>query len=446
MEGAIGLARRRLKKRTLLAHLHGTISCVTGLAKHTLVGSKRRLIDRCRHDDPSLTSVKWEDNPGDVQRRAVVATCRACEGFEITMLGSALLPNRHVRLLDISGFRLSPPAIDSIATVLHSNTALVHIVLDQTGLGDDGLAKVAHSLKDNATLLILSMRRVDVTWAGAESLAGALAVNSTLTTLDIRDNYIYHKGVRALTEAVSANRRSRLSRFDVQSTAVNHKGVNALSSLLLLPHFRCQLLHLNLSNNTAGAMGIATLASALRVNRSLVSLDISGNSCGEDGAAQMADAVRCNTSLGHLDLSRNEIGDRGAIAIAMAMQENSSLQHMDVGYNKIGNLGLRALSRALLINGRIVSMDISSNVADRVLQGCYTYEICRRQRRNRSRFALAARLSTMLGVRYKRDGAAGSPPPPPHSCSSCFDRRMGAKTDDDVGDVIERIRTFTFGF
>jgi hypothetical protein len=167
--------RRQLSRQSLVRTASPAKTC-----GRPLPASTRRLLDRCRHNDPSLIRVRFKPEA------AAVATCTLCDGLEFAVLAAALSANRHVRTLDVSGARLAPLAVRTLATLLARTTSLVHAVLDRTAIGDRGLGVLAPALARNRTLRSLSLRKVGAGFAGIAALAAALAHHAMLATLDIR--------------------------------------------------------------------------------------------------------------------------------------------------------------------------------------------------------------------------------------------------------------------
>ena len=85
---------------------------------------------------------------------------------------------------------------------------------------------------------------------------------------------------------------------------------------------------LNLSGNTIGADGAASIGAALQVNSTLLSLSLSENKLGELGAQHLAEAIRINETLRNLLLINIDQGLQGTVLLRDALTLNSSLSHL----------------------------------------------------------------------------------------------------------------------
>ena len=108
--------------------------------------------------------------------------------------------------------------------------------------------------------------------------------------------------------------------------------------------------YVNNLHGTYSAEGIAAIANALCVSRSLTCVDLSRNIFGPEGARSIAHAICVNSSITSLNLACNRIGSEGASALGEALKVNSSLLRVDVRWNIIAGDGAAQLSAAVLSN------------------------------------------------------------------------------------------------
>ena len=93
--------------------------------------------------------------------------------------------------------------------------------------------------------------------------------------------------------------------------------------------------NLNLSLNTIGDSGVASLSQALAANSSLTNLNLSKNEISASGAVFLSQGLTVNYSLTILDLSNNEISASGAASLSQALAASSSLPIVDLSDNEI---------------------------------------------------------------------------------------------------------------
>ena len=190
----------------------------------------------------------------------------------------------------------------------------------------------------------------------AECLYKALAVNSSLTHLDLTGNSIGDSGAASLSQALAVN--SSLTKLDLMYNGIGPSGAASLSQALRV---NSSLTNLDLTCNKIGPSGAASLSQAFAVNSSLTNLDLSENSIGDSGAASLSQALAVNSSLTNLDLSENSIGNSGAASLSQALAVNSSLTDLVLWENSIGGSGAASLSQGLAVNSSLTNLDLSHN-------------------------------------------------------------------------------------
>ena len=158
------------------------------------------------------------------------------------------------------------------------NRALKSADFSANSIGDEGTAALSDALKANSTLETLDLRFNKVGAAGAQSLAGMLQVNRALITLDLSRNNI--GGV------------SWVKKDQMQGTSFNKGDIVRYNGQM------CMVLKEEESSwphdgelKVQDISGVAALAEALEVNRSLISVDLRFNSIPDDGCRQLRAAV-----------------------------------------------------------------------------------------------------------------------------------------------------------
>ena len=170
-------------------------------------------------------------------------------------------------------------------------------------------------------------------------MAEALRANTSMLSLKLAHNKIKDKGLAYLAAALPLHRS--LSELLLTSCAIGDAGAIALAQALTP------------AADSSGSAGI----------HQFPSLDLGGNRVGDEGAAALAALCRLNPSITCLDLKANLLGDVGAAALAEALLALSGLSVVDVSGNQLSSRGAVALSVAVkaLPATRSLSLDLSDN-------------------------------------------------------------------------------------
>ena len=121
------------------------------------------------------------------------------------------------------------------------------------------------------------------------------------------------------------------------------------------------LTQLYLGNNNIGDAGAAFLSEAIKVNTTLTQLSLSFNKIGAAGAAFLSEAIKVYTTLTQLHLHSNSIGDAGAAFLSEAIKVNTTLTQLSLSFNKIGAAGAAFLSEAIKVYTTLTQLHLHSN-------------------------------------------------------------------------------------
>ncbi len=271
--------------------------------------------------------------------------------------------------------------IQAVATMLQTNTALQCLLLNATGITDEGLQVLAISLYTNTTLQVLDLASNNIGPAGEQDLAAALAVNTGLLRVNLNENTMVGTcGGKTLSAALETNSTlqclelaktsvrealswscfTRLTTLVLVDNAIDDTGARAVATMLGKKGVLCKL---NLSQNSITAAGAQALATALMGNSTLTTLLLFRNKVGGVGAQALALALHRNTALEILQLSWNipAIGDIGAKAIATALAHNTTIVSLDLSGSHIGQHGASFLATALHTNTTLKALHCTGN-------------------------------------------------------------------------------------
>ena len=127
-------------------------------------------------------------------------------------LARALAANSTLEELDISRNNIGDEGIGHIGTALLTNTTLKILNISNCNLppclytGSNHMIHICTALQTNTSLTTLNFAHCGISTLVAESLARTLAVNSTLEELDISNNYnIGEKGIGHIGTALLTN-------------------------------------------------------------------------------------------------------------------------------------------------------------------------------------------------------------------------------------------------
>jgi len=124
----------------------------------------------------------------------------------------------------------------------------------------------------------------------------------TLTSLTLSDNEMRPRVAHAI---VASPAFKHLTTLDLSSNHLGDGGVGAIADALSVAPVHTLLTRLQLDRNFAGDLAAVSVASMLRVNRTLLQLSLAHNAVGHAGGAAIADVLEINCRLVEVDLSYN---------------------------------------------------------------------------------------------------------------------------------------------
>jgi Ran GTPase-activating protein (RanGAP) involved in mRNA processing and transport len=163
-----------------------------------------------------------------------------------------------------------------------------------------GVIALASAIKDMGALLVLSLNSNSLGVDGGKALADGLRGNNVLIELNISDNDLTNygrdrSGVIALADVIKD--MGAMTKFDISSNNIRAEGGEALAEGL-----KCNqvIKELNFSGNTLGhksngvsdTSGIIAIADVIPGMGALFSLNLSRNSIGADGVASITAALK----------------------------------------------------------------------------------------------------------------------------------------------------------
>jgi hypothetical protein len=195
-----------------------------------------------------------------------------------------------------------------LAAALQANTTLITFDFDSSAFSPIGVKALADALTNNKETKIttLYLHYNSLKDDGVKALANALETNETITTLNLIGNEIGPEGVKALADALTKNKRTKIATLNLGYNKIKTRGVLELTPVLKKNE---TITSLYLNNNEIENVGASLLAKVLETNKTMRILDLGNNLIGNDGANVLADAFETNETIRLIVLSNNSIDD-----------------------------------------------------------------------------------------------------------------------------------------
>merc|ERR1719197_487399 len=166
---------------------------------------------------------------------------------------------------------------------------------------------------------------------GVNSIADMLRTNRALVHLNLSGNALGVLGAQNVARGVHSARC--LTSLDLHKNMIGRDSQDAFSALGEALQANESLTHVNLSSNFVADDGAQAIASALHHNQTLTSLDLSRNDISPYGMPYFQNALLHNHTMVSLDLRVNDMRKRGAKALldALISREhpvNQSITHL----------------------------------------------------------------------------------------------------------------------
>lgn len=242
-----------------------------------------------------------EQHPNQMETWYLAGNCIDAASFSI--LVEALVKSPAVANVWLKRNPLGPDAVDDIFKLVTQTPNLRTLDLDQTSLGDKGVAKLFSLLADHCNKHAIALRHI----------------------------YLNANGV-----GVSA--------------------ATAISRFLSASHSQLQSLYL--SNNPLGCTGVSALSNGLAQNESLQRLTLQSVGMTDDGAKALLDAVSYNRTIQALDFGTsfatedlgsryNWLTDAIAPSVHHLIWSSRSLLYLNLGYTQLSQTTLNTIVEAI---------------------------------------------------------------------------------------------------
>ena len=229
-------------------------------------------------------------------------------------IAGALASNTSVTHLYLSYNNIYDEGGKAIAEALISNTSVTHLHLSRNNIGNEGVLALASMLKNNSTLTHLELNGCELDDASATAIAEALRenANSALKHLCIDSSSIGEDGAIALADMIKCNtvldkttfasKLTGLAKLAVQlrfQAPVNVQDSLGPGTAVVIAHVLSDnppLTRLSIKDNDIDDVGVMLLASALGNNSKLRELRILNCSCDVEEAEALLGVMASPTS------------------------------------------------------------------------------------------------------------------------------------------------------
>ena len=231
-------------------------------------------------------------------------------------------------------------------------------------LGDEQFKAVTDALVDYIDVSSLHLQRNAVASKGGALLGELLrqGQHRRLTTINLSQNSLGDVGAATLLAGIAA--AACVETLELAENNLGAKAATAVRDLISEPN--SPLRTLGLRGNNLGGSGLWQLVDALIQDTSLTSLDLESNALGDVGGRALGLCLRHNKGLERLVISDNGIRDPGGEAVAAGLAHNSSLLELDASHNRFSEGTADAMSTAMTdVNTTLKVLDLRQTGVER---------------------------------------------------------------------------------
>lgn len=187
-----------------------------------------------------------------------------------------------------------------------------------------------------------------------------------LRTLDLDQTELGDAGVAEIFSKLAKHKPATpipLRHIYLNAVGIGIKAASAISDYLASPH--CTLDSLYATNNPMGSTGVEAFARGLKKNESLTRLTLASVGLSDDGAIAICEALAEHPRIATLDIGQsyatpdlgaryNWVTDRSAYAIHNLVNSTSTLAYLNIGQCAITHTGLNEILRAILTSSSMM--------------------------------------------------------------------------------------------
>ncbi|KAF2682300.1 RNI-like protein [Lentithecium fluviatile CBS 122367] len=196
--------------------------------------------------------------------------------------------------------------------------------------------------------------------AAANDLFRLITQTPHLRTLDLDQTELGDAGVAELFTKLALHAPEKplsIRHIYLNAVGIGPKAAVAIGEFLASPH--CKLDAIYATNNPLGNEGVAALAAGLKENKSLARLTLASTGMGDDGATALCEALENHPTMAVLELSQhfatqdldaryNWITDRSTHAIHNLLISSTPMAYLGLGQCALTHTGLNTILEAVI--------------------------------------------------------------------------------------------------
>ncbi|XP_044132328.1 NACHT, LRR and PYD domains-containing protein 12-like [Bufo gargarizans] len=276
-------------------------------------------------------------------------------------LASVIRNNPSLKILDLSGNRLSGPHFSDLMEALSSPAGRIkELRLDDNRLPGTSCIQLASVIRNNRSLKILDLSGNSLYGPHFSDLMEALSsLTCRIEILELGGNRLPDTSCIQLASGIRNNQSLMI--LDLSGNRLSGPHFSDLMEALSSPACRIQLLRLGY--NHLPDTSCIQLASGIRNNPSLKLLDLSGNLLSGPHFSDLMEALSSPVCrIKELLLDDNDLEDTSCIQLASGIRNNRSLKILDLSDNRLSGPHFSDLMEALSSPAcRIKELRLKSN-------------------------------------------------------------------------------------
>lgn len=255
----------------------------------------------------------------------------------------------------LAGNNVSQKKISEFANCLKNNKSLVSLTLFQVPINDENIKELADSLKINRSLQRLELDGNDMNGdLAAKHFSEVLSSNRTIQCYIFKGIKISVLGIQDLSEALKNNRT--LKTLNLNNNFFGNEGVQYLCKSLETNQALQQLI---LSGNNLDDLALQCISNVLRIKNSLQKIDLSHNTFGYDEFKIFSEALSQNSTLQELNLGSAGLTGASISSLAVALKINNTMKKLTLSCNHLEDEAVKDLANFLKINRSLRHLDLS---------------------------------------------------------------------------------------
>ncbi|KAM3919263.1 NACHT, LRR and PYD domains-containing protein 12-like [Leptodactylus fuscus] len=262
--------------------------------------------------------------------------------LDCTVLAFIMEICTHIEELNLTGCSLDTEGLERLSSVLHN---LQNLSLSGNDLPDTSCTQLASVIRNNQSLKILDLSGNRLSGPHFSDFMAALSSPACrIEELHLAGNALPDTSCTQLASVIRNNKSMKI--LDLHNNFLYGPHFSDLMAALSSP--ACRIKELRLTYNNLPDTSCTQLASAIRNNQSLKILDLSGNSLfGPHFSDLMAALSSPACRIEELHLAWNYLRDTSCTQLASVIRNNQSLKILDLSYNSLSGPHFSDLMAAL---------------------------------------------------------------------------------------------------